>query len=51
MEFLSMLIVYKRGARFDFEKAKWVNKEHLAMLSAKDIITIMVNFLKTMQMF
>ena len=28
----------KGGARFDFEKAKWVNKEHLAMLSAEGII-------------
>lgn len=28
----------KGGARFDFEKATWVNKEHLAMLSAEGII-------------
>lgn len=34
----------KGGARFDFEKAKWVNKEHLAMLSAEDIIRVYDEF-------
>ena len=36
----------KGGARFDFEKAMWVNKEHLAMLSAKDIIADYGEFFK-----
>ena len=32
--------VQKGGARFDFEKAKWVNKEHLARLSTEHIIHV-----------
>ena len=45
-----MLIVYKKGGDLIL-KAKWVNKEHLAILSAKDIISDFGEFLKTMQMF
>ena len=30
--------VQKGGARFDFEKAKWVNKEHMSRLSSKELI-------------
>ena len=30
--------VQKGGARFDFEKAKWINQQHLAKLSAVQII-------------
>ena len=30
--------VQKAGARFDFEKAKWVNKEHLSRLLSKELI-------------
>ena len=31
--------IQKGGARFDYEKAKWVNQQHLAALSEAELIT------------
>ena len=30
--------IQKGGARFDYEKAKWVNQQHLSQLSAEDLL-------------
>ena len=41
--------IQKGGARFDYEKAKWVNQQHLAALSEKELIERYSNYFEDLR--
>ena len=45
-----MLMPFKRGARFDYEKAKWVNQQHLATLSVEKLMKDYSGYFEELEM-